>query len=78
MDIKAADNNEVMATLPLQVPGLNKEYIKVGIRNDRLIISGETPSARGECSGGESYVKFERSLPLPHDTKVSILAIDEI
>ena len=77
MDIhENAEQNVVTATFEL--PGLKKEDVNIDIRNNRLVISGETTHSKDFEDNGyvhreRSIGKLSRTLPLPSGTKVNFM-----
>jgi len=69
--IDLADNGKEYV-VKAEVPGLNKDDLKIEITNDSIEISGETKSEEGEEDKKRGYIRkerryasFYRSLPLP-------------
>jgi len=73
MDIhESAEANTVTATIEL--PGLKKEDVTIDVRNNRLVVSGESTISKGTNENGfvhreRQTGKFSRTLPLPAGTK---------
>jgi HSP20 family protein len=67
VDVREHDSNLVVSA---ELPGLNKEDVKVEITGDSLVIQGERKREHEEERGGvhrseRSYGSFYRSIPLP-------------
>jgi HSP20 family protein len=75
MDVRHDDkSNKVTATVEL--PGMQKEDVSIGVHNNILTVSGETRQSTDIEEEGYSlrerrYGKFSRSLSLPQGVKVS-------
>ncbi len=73
MDLSAT---EKAYAVTLEVPGVNEEDVKLEVRDDTLIISGEKKRETREEDAGfyrmeRSYGSFQRSLALPEDAEIS-------
>ena len=74
MDVhESKDKNEM--TVVMELPGVRKEDVGIDVRNNRLVIAGQ--SALSTTLDHEGYVvrerrvgRFSRALPLPAGTKV--------
>lgn len=58
-----------------ELPGINKDDVKVEVTEDSLVIHGERKQEHEEKREGyyhseRSYGSFYRSVPLPHDAKI--------
>jgi len=67
VDVREHDGNLVVSA---ELPGLNKEDVKVEVTGDSLVIQGERKREHEEERGGvhrseRSYGSFYRSIPLP-------------
>lgn len=67
------DTNDVRVALEL--PGLQKENVSIGVHSDVLTVSGENKASSERSEGGyvvreRRYGKLTRSLPLPQGLKV--------
>jgi HSP20 family protein len=72
-----AETNKVTATFEL--PGLNKEDIKIDVSNNQLVVSGESNTSSEKTENGYTVRerrsgKFSRALPLPKGTKPEDIA----
>lgn len=78
MDIHEADKEFL---LDIEVPGIDKKDIKIGVKNDVLTISGERKEdkkvEKSECCRHERhYGKFERSFTLPENIDAEKISAD--
>jgi HSP20 family molecular chaperone IbpA len=77
MDVRHDEqSNKVIASVEL--PGIKKEDVSIGVHNNILTVSGETKQSMDREEEGYSlrerrYGKFSRSLSLPQGVKVTIL-----
>jgi HSP20 family protein len=75
MDVRHDEqSNKVIASVEL--PGIKKEDVSIGVHNNILTVSGETRQSTDIEEEGYSlrerrYGKFSRSLSLPQGVKVS-------
>ena len=58
----------------LELPGLSKDQIKIQVKENQLIITGEVKQEEDEegvsyISRGRRYGRFRRSLPLPEEVE---------
>jgi len=71
VEIRETDGNLVIAA---ELPGMNKDDVRVEITNDAVIIQGERKQEREEEQGGihrseRFYGSFYREIPLPEGVK---------
>lgn len=74
--VENKDKSTVTATFEL--PGLKKEDVNIDVRNNQLIVSGESSISSNKDEGDyvvreRSYGKFSRTLQLPQGVKVCLL-----
>ena len=71
MDIQHCGGNLVVSA---ELPGVNKEDVKVEVSGDTLVIEGERKQEHKEDHDGyhrteRSYGRFQRAIPLPEGAK---------
>jgi HSP20 family protein len=76
--VENKDKSTVTATFEL--PGLKKEDVNIDVRNNQLIVSGESSISTNKDEGDyvvreRSYGKFSRTLQLPQGVKVCLLSL---
>jgi HSP20 family protein len=71
VEVRESDGNLIISA---ELPGLNKEDVRVEVNNDSVVIQGERKREWDEEKGGvhrteRSYGMFYRSIPLPEGVK---------
>lgn len=65
------DENEKAYFLSVDLPGVNKDDIKVEVHEGKLVVSGERRSEKSKAGYAErKYGKFERVVTLPDEVDV--------